>query len=152
MIQICVFKKKGKERGEAKPQLDGQWKVPNLVASKCSMFGVQWGSILFGGQWEVPSSAVNGEASCLVANERFQCLVGIGRFQAWWPLGGKKNIPFTFFHFSHHKILFKLFFSLILKFYFIMALDHYFVFFFFFLDLYITIMHLEIPSFLRIHH
>jgi hypothetical protein len=32
MIQICVFKEKGKEGGEGRPQLGGQWKVPSLMA------------------------------------------------------------------------------------------------------------------------
>jgi len=32
MIQIFTFKKKEKEGGERSLQLDGQWKVPCLVA------------------------------------------------------------------------------------------------------------------------
>jgi hypothetical protein len=32
MIQIHAFKKKEKEEGKGKPQLGGQWRVPNLVA------------------------------------------------------------------------------------------------------------------------
>jgi hypothetical protein len=34
MIQNCAFKDKRKGRGEGRPQLGGQWKVPNLVALK----------------------------------------------------------------------------------------------------------------------
>ncbi len=68
MIQIHTFKKK-KERGEGKPQI--WWPMEG------SKLGGQWGNILFGGHWKVPSLVVNGETSCLVA---------IGRFQAWWPL------------------------------------------------------------------
>jgi hypothetical protein len=37
MIQIYTFKEKKNERGERRPQLDGQWKVP-----------------MFGGQRKVP--------------------------------------------------------------------------------------------------
>jgi len=37
MIRIHLFKEKGKERGEQRSQLSGQWKVP-----------------MFGGQWKVP--------------------------------------------------------------------------------------------------
>jgi hypothetical protein len=48
------------------------------------MLGGQWGSILLGGQWKVAS------------------LVAFG--------GRRKNIIFTSFHFSPHKILFKPFF------------------------------------------
>jgi len=56
MIQIRIFKEKGKEGGEGKPQLGGQWKVPSLMAIEMkSMFGSQWGIILLGGQWKVPS-------------------------------------------------------------------------------------------------
>jgi hypothetical protein len=40
MIQIRTFKKKEKEGGEGSPQLDGQWKVPSLVALK--MFHAWW--------------------------------------------------------------------------------------------------------------
>jgi hypothetical protein len=69
MIQIHTFKKKGKEEGEGKPQLGGQWKVPSLV--------------------------VNGEAFCLVANGSFQCLMALGRFQVCWPLGGEGKISFS---------------------------------------------------------
>jgi hypothetical protein len=54
----------------------------------------------------------------LIANGRFQCLVAFGR--------RRKNIIFTSFHFSPHKILLKPFFPLILGFYFIMVLNHYF--------------------------
>jgi hypothetical protein len=32
MIQICTFKEKEKEGGKKRPQFDGQWKVPSLVA------------------------------------------------------------------------------------------------------------------------
>jgi hypothetical protein len=32
MIQIHNFKEKEKEGGKGRPQLGGQWKVPNLVA------------------------------------------------------------------------------------------------------------------------
>ncbi len=32
MIQICAFKEKGKEGGEGRLRLGGQWKVPSLVA------------------------------------------------------------------------------------------------------------------------
>jgi hypothetical protein len=31
MVQICAFKEKGKEGGEGRLQLGGQWKVPSLV-------------------------------------------------------------------------------------------------------------------------
>jgi hypothetical protein len=40
MIQIHAFKKKEKEGGEGRPQLGGQWKVPNLVAN--GKFQVRW--------------------------------------------------------------------------------------------------------------
>jgi hypothetical protein len=44
MIQICPFKKKEKEGGEGKFELNGQWKVP--------MLGGQWKVPMFGGQWK----------------------------------------------------------------------------------------------------
>jgi hypothetical protein len=60
MIQIHHFKKKEKERGEGKSQLDGQWKVlmfsglwkvPNLSGQrKVPMFSGQWKILMFGGQ------------------------------------------------------------------------------------------------------
>jgi hypothetical protein len=66
-------------------KLDGFWNVPCLVALEMNlMLGGQWGSILLGGQWKVAS------------------LVAFG--------GRRKNIIFTSFHFSPHKILFKPFF------------------------------------------
>jgi hypothetical protein len=81
MIQICTFKEKGKEGGEGRPQLGGQWKVLSLVALEMNpMPGGQCGSILFDGQWKVLS------------------LVALGKI--------KKHIIFTSFHFSPHKILF----------------------------------------------
>jgi hypothetical protein len=42
MIKIHTFKEKGKEGGEGRPQFDGQWKVPCLVA-----FGRRRRNILF---------------------------------------------------------------------------------------------------------
>jgi hypothetical protein len=64
----------------------------------------------------------------LVANGRFQCLVALGRFHALWPLEGKKETSFSpLFIPPPNKIL--NLFSLILRFYFIMVLDHYFKFF-----------------------
>jgi hypothetical protein len=39
MIKIRTFNEKGKEGGERRPQLGGQWKVPSLVAR--GMFHVQ---------------------------------------------------------------------------------------------------------------
>jgi len=70
MIQICVFKKKRKERREKKPQLGGQWKVPSLVAD--GRFQAWWpmGGSKLGGPWNVPCLDVNGEAFCLMANGR----------------------------------------------------------------------------------
>jgi hypothetical protein len=32
MIEIYTFKEKRKQGGEGRPQLGGQWKVPNLMA------------------------------------------------------------------------------------------------------------------------
>jgi len=58
MIQIRAFKKKG--GCEGKSQLGGPWKVPKLMA--------------------------NGEASCLVALERFH---------VWWPLEEKGESSFS---------------------------------------------------------
>jgi hypothetical protein len=56
MIQNCAFKDKRKGRGEGRPQLGGQWKVPNLVALEMNpMLECQWGGILLGGQWKVLS-------------------------------------------------------------------------------------------------
>jgi hypothetical protein len=40
MIQIHAFKEKGKEEGEGRPQLGGQWKVPSWVA--LGMFHAWW--------------------------------------------------------------------------------------------------------------
>jgi hypothetical protein len=88
MIQICAFKKKGKERGEKKPQLDGQWKVLSLVT--LGRFQASWaleGSKL-GGPWNVP------------------CLVAFGRRRKM----RRRNILFISFHFSPQKILFNFFF------------------------------------------
>ncbi len=45
MIQILLFKKKEKERGEGRFELSGQWKVP--------MFGGQWKVPMLSGQWKV---------------------------------------------------------------------------------------------------
>jgi hypothetical protein len=50
MIQICAFKKKGK-KGEGRPQLGGQWKVPKLggpwKVSSLVTFGRRRKNILF---------------------------------------------------------------------------------------------------------
>jgi len=51
MIKIRAFKKK-ERRGEGRPRLRGQWKVPKL--------GGQWGNIFLGGQWKVPSLVTFG--------------------------------------------------------------------------------------------
>jgi len=125
MIQICTFKEKGKERSKGRPQLGGQWKVLSLLALErfqawwlfeCSMFGGQWGNILFGGHWKVPN------------------LVAFGMFHVWLPLEGegKREGEATFSHSSiFHPIRFYLnIFSFILGFCFTMVLDHYFTFFF----------------------
>ncbi len=72
MIQIRAFKEKEKERGEGRPQLDGQWKVP-----------------MESGLWKE-----------------------------------KEKHPFHFFSLPLQQILLKPFFSLILKFYFTMVLNH----------------------------
>jgi hypothetical protein len=85
MIQICAFKEKEKEGGEGRFQLDGQWKVPSLVAFEMNpMLGGQWGNILLDDQWKVPN------------------LVAFGR--------RRKSILFTPFHFLPHKILLKFLF------------------------------------------
>jgi hypothetical protein len=66
-----------------------------------------------GGPWKVPS------------------LVAHGRFQAWWPLEGKGKKAFHLFSLSPpNKFLFKPFFSIDLKVYFIMVLNRYFMPFF----------------------
>jgi hypothetical protein len=46
MIRIHLFKKKKKEGGEGRSQLNGQWKF--------LMFDGQWKVLMFGGQWKVP--------------------------------------------------------------------------------------------------
>jgi len=77
-------------------------------------------------QWKVPSLVALEETFCLVANGRFQCLVAFRMFHAWWSMG--KHLFHLFSFFPPNKFYLK-FFSLILKFYFTMVLDHYFTFF-----------------------
>jgi hypothetical protein len=40
MIQVLAFKENQKEGGKGNPQLNGQWKVPSLVAFE--MFHIWW--------------------------------------------------------------------------------------------------------------
>jgi hypothetical protein len=73
MIKIRAFKKK-ERRGEGRPRLRGQWKVPKL--------GGQWGNIFLGGQWKVPM---------LGGPWKVPSLVTFGT--------RRRNILFTSFHF-----------------------------------------------------
>ncbi len=137
MIQIHAFKENEKERGEGRPQLGGQWKVPSLVDLRmfhvwwsmgknltwwpmegfnvwwpldCSMFGGQWGNILFGGQWKVLMFNGPWKVSSLMAYGR-----------------KRKNIIFTCFYFPLTNLLKPYFINF--KVYFTMVLNHYFMYF-----------------------
>jgi len=69
---------------------------------------------------ENPNSVTYGRFQCLVALERFQCLVVLER--------RRKSILFTSFHFPPpNNFTETLFFPLILKFYFTMVLNCYFM-------------------------
>jgi hypothetical protein len=92
-------------------KLSGQLKVLSLVALEMNpMFGGQWGSILLGGQWKVPS------------------LVAFGLFHVWFPLEGKGKTSFSPPSTFHLMKFYLNFFPLILRIFFTMVLDHCFSF------------------------
>jgi hypothetical protein len=121
MIQIFTFKKKKKERGKRKPpiwwpmegsKVSGPWNVPCLVALEMNH------------AWRL-----TGKHFCLVAKRRFQ---------VWWPLEcsmfgclwkEKGKHPFHLLPLFTPKDFTSTFFSLILRFFFTMVLDHYVTFF-----------------------
>jgi hypothetical protein len=58
-------------------KFSGPWNVPYLVALETNlMLRGQWGNILLGGQWKVPS------------------LVAFGMFHVWLPLEAEGKRPF----------------------------------------------------------
>jgi hypothetical protein len=82
-----------------------------LTLEMSPMFGGQWGSIMFGAKWKVPT------------------LVAFGMFHVWLPLEGEGETSFSPPSTFHPIRFYFNFFPLILRFYFTMVLNHYYMFF-----------------------
>jgi hypothetical protein len=91
------------------PYLVAPWNVPCLVALEMNpMFGGQWETIFLGAQWKALS------------------FVALGMFHARLPLEGEGETSFSSPSIFHSIKFYLNIFSLILRFFFTMVLNHYF--------------------------
>ncbi len=106
----------------------GQWKVVMFGGQwKVAMFGGQWKVTMLGGQWKVPMLGGQWKVPMFGGPWKLR----MEGSNVWWFLKGEGETSFSSLLISPlNNFTWTFFFPLILRFYFIMVLDCYFMHFF----------------------